>query len=90
MQGVPELLQFSAHLEETQVQRKELIKEQDKINTDIRELEAQQVLLGDASTIPSSLRGIATANKSFAVRMTRFTNSFSQVSFRIPDPGMCR
>ncbi|KAH8105142.1 hypothetical protein BXZ70DRAFT_506567 [Cristinia sonorae] len=78
-EGIPELQQFSANLEATQAKRKVLIAKQDKINTSIRELEGQQVLLGDASTIPSSLRSISEGITNFAGRMTTFTDSFSQV-----------
>ncbi|THH31267.1 hypothetical protein EUX98_g2921 [Antrodiella citrinella] len=78
-EGVPELQQFSADLEATQKKRQSLEAKKTRIRGQIRALEGEQLTLGDASTIPTSLRDIADRIRDFSTRLTTFTNTFAQI-----------
>ncbi|KAI0073970.1 hypothetical protein K474DRAFT_119710 [Panus rudis PR-1116 ss-1] len=58
----------------------ELNAKRDALQKKVAALEAEQSKLGDASTVPASLRNIADDIDDFSKRMTKFTDIFSQLS----------
>ncbi|KAI0073917.1 hypothetical protein K474DRAFT_127820 [Panus rudis PR-1116 ss-1] len=77
--GVVELKRFEKELKEADEKRRELMAQRDAVQEQVRQLEVQQEKLGDASTVPPSLRSIADAIDDFSKRMTPFTNIFTQL-----------
>ncbi|KAI0072343.1 hypothetical protein K474DRAFT_1667939 [Panus rudis PR-1116 ss-1] len=78
--GVTELQQFDKQLSDADQQRRELTAQRDKLQEQVSELEAEQERLGDASTVPATLRNIADDTVAFADRMTTFTDTFTKLS----------
>ncbi|THH31268.1 hypothetical protein EUX98_g2920 [Antrodiella citrinella] len=78
--GVPELMKFDAQLKAAQAKRQALYSKIDKLKAQVRALENDQVRIGDASTVPSSIIDICAGITKFAGRMTKATNAFSQLS----------
>jgi len=78
--GVEEFLKFKDQLDAADKKRQKLEKERDGYNAQLRELEDKQAVLGDASTTPESIKSIGDEIKSFATKMTTFTDIFTQLS----------